>query len=253
MRCVGDRRIGQVSNSDESGCRCLAGLWRRGLCVAVGSSRGEHRTREDQDESRYVPGRQGFVQHDHARGEGDRGVDVGEHQRTRRAHFSEQREEDDEGQFWSVKASLGEGAEPDPTVPAEAGTLGVVFRDPRIVIFEDDMLVRSMVAAWLRDRRFDVIEANSADEAVRVVQAAIRIDVVFSDIQMPGSMDGLGLASWLQRERPTLPVILTSGAMRPGKAAALRAHGPILAKPYDPAELERRIRSRLTATPTIST
>jgi RND family efflux transporter MFP subunit len=51
-------------------------------------------------------------------------------------------EEDDEGQFWSVRASLGEGAEPDPTVPAEAGTLGAVFRDPRIVVFEGNTLVR---------------------------------------------------------------------------------------------------------------
>jgi RND family efflux transporter MFP subunit len=51
-------------------------------------------------------------------------------------------EEDNEGQFWSVKASLGGGTEPDPTVPAEAGTLGAVFRDPLTVIFEDNALVR---------------------------------------------------------------------------------------------------------------
>ena len=45
-------------------------------------------------------------------------------------------EEDDNGPFWSVKASLGEGAEPDATVNADAGTLGTVFQDPRTVVFE---------------------------------------------------------------------------------------------------------------------
>jgi CheY-like chemotaxis protein len=62
---------------------------------------------------------------------------------------------------------------------------------------------------------------------------------VFSDIQMPGSMDGVGLAHWVRRERPWLKVILTSGAARAAKEAG------VLAKPYDHAELERHIRSLL--------
>jgi RND family efflux transporter MFP subunit len=51
-------------------------------------------------------------------------------------------EEDDNGPYWSVKASLGESAEPDPTVSADAGTLGAVFQDPRTVVFEGSTLVR---------------------------------------------------------------------------------------------------------------
>jgi RND family efflux transporter MFP subunit len=51
-------------------------------------------------------------------------------------------DDDDEGPFWSVRATLGENVEPDPTVPAEAGTLGSVFREPRIAIFEGNTLVR---------------------------------------------------------------------------------------------------------------
>jgi len=102
------------------------------------------------------------------------------------------------------------------------------------------VLLRNLAAANLRESGFEVIEANSADEAIRVLQAEMPVDVVFSDIQMPGSMDGFGLAQWVHRERPWLKVILTSGAARAAKGAA-----PILAKPYDHGELERHIRSLL--------
>jgi CheY-like chemotaxis protein len=121
---------------------------------------------------------------------------------------------------------------------------------PTILVVEDDVLVRSIVAAYLRECGFDVIEANGADEAVRVLQAEVRVDIVFSDIQMPGSMDGFGLAQWVRRERPWLKVILTSGAARTAREAGdLCESGPILAKPYDHAELERHIRALLALTP----
>ena len=117
---------------------------------------------------------------------------------------------------------------------------------PIVLVVEDDVLVRNLVAAYLRECGFDVIEANGADEAIRVLQAEVQVDILFSDVQMPGSMDGFGLARWVRRERPWLKVILTSGAARPAKDAGdLSGHGPILAKPYDHAELERHIRSLL--------
>jgi CheY-like chemotaxis protein len=117
---------------------------------------------------------------------------------------------------------------------------------PVILVVEDDVLVRSVAAAYLRDCSFDVVEANGADEAIRALQAGIKIDVVFSDIQMPGSMDGLGLARWVRRERPELKIILTSGAAHTAKEAAdLLERSPFLTKPYDHAELERHIRALL--------
>jgi DNA-binding response OmpR family regulator len=117
---------------------------------------------------------------------------------------------------------------------------------PVILVVEDEVLIRNVVAAYLRDCGFDAIEANGADEAIRVLQADVRVDIVFSDVNMPGSMDGFGLAQWVRRERPGLQIMLTSGAARTAKEAGdLRAQGPFLAKPYDPAELERRIRSLL--------
>lgn len=116
-----------------------------------------------------------------------------------------------------------------------------------ILVVEDDVLVRTVAAAYLRDCGFEVIEAGSADEAVRVLQAALVIDLVFSDVNMPGDMDGLGLVRWLRRERPELGIILTSGAL--GRALTtddLGERGLFLAKPYDFSELVRRIHALLT-------
>ncbi|MEA2816833.1 MAG: hypothetical protein QOI93_4534, partial [Rhodospirillaceae bacterium] len=63
---------------------------------------------------------------------------------------------------------------------------------PTILVVEDEILVRTVIAAYLRDCGFDVVEAGNADEAVRVLEAGIRIDIVFSDVNMPGSLDGFG-------------------------------------------------------------
>lgn len=115
-----------------------------------------------------------------------------------------------------------------------------------VLVVEDDVLVRAVTAAYLRDCGFEVIEASSADEAVRVIQAAIPVDLVFSDVNMPGSMDGFGLARWLGRERPELKVLLASGATWAARDdTEYRAQVPVLTKPYAFTELERRIRAVL--------
>jgi CheY-like chemotaxis protein len=118
---------------------------------------------------------------------------------------------------------------------------------PTILVVEDEILVRTVIAAYLRDCGFDVVEAGNAEEAVRVLEASIRVDIVFSDVNMPGRLDGFGLVQWLRRERPGLKIILTSGAAQAVKDASdLCAHVPILAKPYDYAELARQLRALLT-------
>ena len=114
---------------------------------------------------------------------------------------------------------------------------------PTILVVEDEILVRAVTAAYLRDCGFDVVEAGNADEAVRVLEASIRVDIVFSDVNMPGSLDGFGLVQWLRRERPDLKIILTSGAAQAVKDASDLAHVPILAKPYDYAALARQLRA----------
>src|SRR5258708_34300708 len=83
---------------------------------------------------------------------------------------------------------------------------------PKILVVEDEILVRTVIAAYLRDCGFDVVEAGNSDEAGRVPEAGIRVDIGFSDIHRPGSLDGFGLVQWLRRERPRPEIILSPRA-----------------------------------------
>ncbi|WP_322032878.1 response regulator [Paraburkholderia sp. J76] len=88
-----------------------------------------------------------------------------------------------------------------------------------ILIAEDDALVRAGVAEELRAAGFSVIEANCADDALTYVREGGKIDLVFSDIQMPGTLDGRQLAEVIARDHPGIPVILTSGETLPDVSA----------------------------------
>ena len=108
------------------------------------------------------------------------------------------------------------------------------------------MLVRTSVAEYLRACGYRVLEAKDADEATQILRNDDDIDIVFTDVQMPGSLDGFGLAQWVRRERPRIRVIITSGVARTSQDAGdLCEEGPLLAKPYDHRDLERRIRRLL--------
>ena len=98
-----------------------------------------------------------------------------------------------------------------------------------ILLVEDDVLVRFATADYLRDSGLTVIEAASADEALSYIGTGGRADLVFTDIEMPGSMNGLDLARRLKTENPTLPIILTSGKVMSQNTEAI---GLFLAKPY---------------------
>lgn len=117
---------------------------------------------------------------------------------------------------------------------------------PTILVVEDDVLVRTVVAAYLRECGFDVVEAGRADEAIRVIQVGVPIDLVFSDVNMPGDMDGFALAAWLQQQHPAIKVMLTTGAhatvMQAGEVVS---RGEVLAKPYRYETLLIRIREML--------
>ena len=117
---------------------------------------------------------------------------------------------------------------------------------PTVLAVEDVVLARLLVAAYLQESGFQVIEAGSADEAVRVLNAKMPVDVVFSDINIPGTVDGFGLAQWVQQNRPDVKVVLGTGAAGAAeKAAALGYAEAIIPKPYNRHELERRLRSVL--------
>lgn len=99
---------------------------------------------------------------------------------------------------------------------------------------------------YLRECGFHVFEAGGAEDAIKILISDTEVDLVFSDIQMPGEMDGFGLSQWIKTHRPELKVILTSGyAKAAEKAHDLCIDGPLMGKPYDLTHVVSRIRSML--------
>jgi CheY-like chemotaxis protein len=105
-------------------------------------------------------------------------------------------------------------------------------------VVEDEIFLRYVTAEYLEDCGFSVLQAANADEAVGLLQSNRDVGAVFSDIQMPGSMNGLGLARWISETLPGVKVLLTSGHVLPATARKWT----LLAKPYDMTEVERRLR-----------
>jgi DNA-binding NtrC family response regulator len=101
-----------------------------------------------------------------------------------------------------------------------------------VLIVDDEPLLRMAAAGYLTDAGFEVVEAGSADEAMRVLDERKDISVLFSDIQMPGSMDGVSLATLVAIKWPFIKVLLTSGNITPS-ARSLPHKVLFLAKPYD--------------------
>jgi CheY-like chemotaxis protein len=115
-----------------------------------------------------------------------------------------------------------------------------------VLVVEDEVLVRMVIADYLRECGYRVIEAGSAAEAITVLQSPERVDIVFSDIQMPGDMDGFGLAQWVRRNQPWLKMLLTSGNARSANMAGdLCEGGPLEEKPYHPQSVLARIQKLL--------
>ncbi|CAN5185456.1 hypothetical protein BH10PSE12_BH10PSE12_21210 [soil metagenome] len=82
---------------------------------------------------------------------------------------------------------------------------------PIILMVEDDALVRMDGAGMIEDAGFQVIEAGSADEAIAILERATNVRLMFSDIDMPGSMNGLKLADFVHERWPDIRLLLTSG------------------------------------------
>jgi len=116
-----------------------------------------------------------------------------------------------------------------------------------ILVVEDEVLIRMVISEYLRDCEYKVIEAANADEAILVLQCKeLTIDVVFTAVEMPGTMDGFGLSRWVRANKPGLGVILVGSPARAADAAAeLCESGPMLAKPYEPQVVVDRIKRLL--------
>jgi CheY-like chemotaxis protein len=107
---------------------------------------------------------------------------------------------------------------------------------PVILVVEDEFLLRINATDMLSDAGFDPIEAANADEAIEILDARSDIRLIFTDIQMPGTMDGQKLASMVRDRWPPIAIILTSG--RVGVAnSELPQMARFLSKPYTERQL----------------
>jgi DNA-binding response OmpR family regulator len=110
-----------------------------------------------------------------------------------------------------------------------------------IIVVEPDILVRMVIASYLRDCGYKVLEGVTAADVTTVLAAGHKIDVVLTEVQLRGKVDGFGLARWIREHYSDVDVILTTGAARAAdQAGCLCEDGP-LEKPYHPREIVRRI------------
>jgi CheY-like chemotaxis protein len=116
---------------------------------------------------------------------------------------------------------------------------------PVVLIVEDEFLLRMNAAEMIGDAGFNVVEAGNADEAIAILEARPDIRVVFTDIQMPGSMDGLKLARFVRGRWPPIKIVATSGFVNVG-TDDLPEGSRFLPKPYRSEQIVAALRE-LTA------
>ncbi len=119
-----------------------------------------------------------------------------------------------------------------------------------ILVVESAVLVRMVLAEYLRGCAYKVLEAASYDEAMVILsEGDISIDVVFTDVDLPGVVNGFELARWIRANRPSIKVMLAGTIAKAADVAAdLCDDGPIVTKPYDKKAVVDRIKRLIAVT-----
>ncbi len=108
---------------------------------------------------------------------------------------------------------------------------------PLVLVVEDEPLIRLNAVQMMEDAGYTAIEAHDAADAVQVLETRPDVRIVFTDIEMPGSMNGLRLAACIRDRWPPIEIILTSGAVIPA-ASAIPDGGVFVPKPYSQDQVE---------------
>ncbi|WEZ85089.1 response regulator [Rhizobium sp. 32-5/1] len=115
-----------------------------------------------------------------------------------------------------------------------------------VLVVEDEVLIRIDIAQTLEDEGFTVFEASDAEEAIDILSKHSEINLMFTDIDMPGSIDGLKLATAVRDRWPPISIIVTSGH-RQMSDDTLPITGRFFAKPYDAARVIRTMRDMVAS------
>jgi signal transduction histidine kinase/ActR/RegA family two-component response regulator len=146
------------------------------------------------------------------------------------------------GHGTTVTLYLPRGSDDAIVLPKEQAA-GPIGGSELVLLVEDNAEVQAIAAAMLKQLGYGVMLANSAAEALAVLQAGEAIDLVLSDIVMPGPMDGIALARRIGAEHPKVKVLLTTGYSQ--AASGSRSPFPVLRKPYQLPTMARAVRSAL--------
>jgi DNA-binding NtrC family response regulator len=113
-----------------------------------------------------------------------------------------------------------------------------------ILIVEDEAIIRFELADFFADAHYTVFEASDANEAIAILERENSVRIVLTDIQLPGSMDGLRLAHHVRdRYPPTVLLITSGGALVPSDAMPLNSL--FISKPFDPSAILEKIESMM--------
>lgn len=113
-----------------------------------------------------------------------------------------------------------------------------------VLIVEDEPLILLAAVQVIEDLGYGVLQATNADEAISLLEAHPEITIVFTDIQMAGSMDGIALSHWAASRWPPLRFIIASGGLSP-KAHEMPAAAVFIAKPYKASAIDEAIKGFL--------
>jgi signal transduction histidine kinase len=155
----------------------------------------------------------------------------------------------EEGHGTTVKLYLPQAAGAPDVLAVESGIAGVEHGDESILIVEDDALVREYVVTQIKRFGYHTLAASNAVEGLAIINGPERIDLLFTDVIIPGGMNGRQFATEALRRRPALKVLYTSGYTE----NAIVHHGRLdagvllLPKPYVSADLARMIRTALAS------
>lgn len=111
-----------------------------------------------------------------------------------------------------------------------------------VLVVEDEPLIRMAIVDELEDAGFEVFEAANSAAAVAILEKTPRIRAMFTDVDMPGGIDGLQLAAMVRDRWPPIAIIVTSG-LRAVNTDALPVPATFMPKPYDPGVVIRSIRT----------
>jgi DNA-binding response OmpR family regulator len=115
--------------------------------------------------------------------------------------------------------------------------MGRVAAPPTVLLVEDEVLISHLVADGLSERGFAVHEVTTADAALRYIKEGRAIDVLFTDVNLPGDIDGAELARRARTMRPDLPIVYASGRYSYSDLGTVVPRSLFMSKPYDPAEI----------------